>query len=252
VRQLFHGTTTHGVQANVPGLRSKPTTYYSPSSGVGVAVKMLTKTQHDGTDGPEGLHIGLVGMGIGTMSAYARAGDRMRYYEINPEVIDVVKGPRPYFTFLKDSAADVTTVLGDARLSLERELAEAGSQRFDLLVMDAFSSDSVPVHLLTTEAFRVYEAHLKSNRSILAVNVTSRYLDLESVMAAHARESGFYAVRVDTKGDPPVVSASSWILLTRDVQVLVDQAILAAGGRPLRSRSVLFTDKYSNLFRVLK
>jgi spermidine synthase len=176
----------------------------------------------------------------------------VRYYEINPEVIDVAEGSQPYFTFVKDSAADVTTVLGDARLSLERELAETGSQRFDLLVMDAFSGDSVPMHLITEEAFRVYAAHLKTDDSILAVNVSNRYLDLEPVVTANAQALGFYSVRVDTKGDPPVVMQSSWILLTRDVQVILDRAILAAGGRPLRGRSVLFTDKYSNLFRVLK
>ena len=252
MRQLFHGTTTHGVQANVPGLRSKPTAYYSPSSGIAVAATMLTGGRDNGSDGPEGLHFGIVGMGIGTMSAFARAGDRVRYYEINPKVIDVAEGSRPYFTFVKDSRAEVTTVLGDARLSLERELAETGSQRFDLLVMDAFSGDSVPMHLITEEAFRVYAAHLKRDESILAVNVSNRYLDLEPVVTANAQAFGFYAVRLDTKGDPPVVLASSWILLTRNLQVVTDSAILSAGGRPLGGRVVRFTDKYSNLFRVLK
>jgi hypothetical protein len=252
LRQLFHGTTTHGVQVNIPGLRSKPTAYYSPSSGIAVAVTMLTGGRDYGSGGAEGLHFGIVGMGIGTMSAFARAGDRVRYYEINPKVIDVAEGSQPYFTYVKESTAEVATVLGDARLSLERELAETGSQRFDLLVMDAFSGDSVPMHLITEEAFRVYTTHLKRDESILAVNVTNRYLDLEPVVTANAQELGFYAVRVDTKGDPPVVLESSWILLTRNLQVVTNSAIVSAGGRLLGGRVVRFTDKYSNLFRVLK
>jgi hypothetical protein len=226
------------------------TAYYSRSSGVAVAAALL-RTRHQASEGPQGLHFGIVGMGIGTMSGFARPGDRVRYYEINPMVIEVVEGPQSYFTFVKNSAADTTTVLGDARLSLERELAERGSQHFDLLVMDAFSSDSVPVHLVTTEAFRLYSDHLKGADSILAVNVTNRYLDLEPVVAAHARELEFRAVRVDTKGDPPVAMESSWILMTRDGP-LSDRALAAAGGRSLGDEAVRFTDKYSNLFRVLK
>jgi len=118
--------------------------------------------------------------------------------------------------------------------------------------MDAFSSDSVPLHLVTVEAFRLYAAHLRTDESVLAVNVSNRYLDLEPVVVANAKELGFFGVRIDTLGDPPVVKESSWILLTRNQRVLQHPAIALAGGRPLRERSVPFTDKYSNLFRVLK
>ena len=159
----MHGTTTHGVQVDDLTLRSRPTVYYARSSGVGLAAARLSDQLESGIGGrAEGLHFGIVGMGIGTMSAYSRAGDRVRYYEINPEVIEVAYGESQYFTFVKDSAAHVTIVSGDARLSLERELSGAVPQRFDLLVMDAFSSDSVPVHLVTEEAFRLYSAHLKT------------------------------------------------------------------------------------------
>ena len=186
------------------------------------------------------------------MSAFARAGDRVRYYEINPEVIDVAHGEAPYFTFVKDSAAQTTVVAGDARLSLERELAAAEPQRFDLLVMDAFASDSVPVHLVTVEAFRLYTAHLRAEDSILAVNVTNSYIDLEAVIAANARELGFQAIRVDGLGDPPVPMESSWILMSRGPRFLQDPAIRLSTGRPIGDRVVRFTDKYSNLYRVLK
>lgn len=200
-RELRHGTTTHGVQLNPISERARPTAYYSPSSGIAIVSTGLK-------GGPEALHFGIIGMGIGTMSAFAGAGDRVRYYEINPAVVALVQGDQPYFTFVKESAADTTIVLGDARLTLERELAESGSQRFDLLVMDAFSSDAVPVHLLTIEAFRLYAAHLASDRSILAVNVTNRFLDLEPVVVANARELGFHGLRVDSEGNPPVLTSS--------------------------------------------
>jgi hypothetical protein len=143
-------------------------------------------------------------------------------------------------------------VSGDARNSLARELIEGGPQRFDLLVIDAFSSDAVPVHLVTLEAFRLYAAHLKDDESILAVNVTNRYLDLEPVVAANAQELGFRGVRVDSMGDQPVKKESSWILLARDPRVVKQALSGSVGGRPLRHRFVRFTDKYSNLFRVLK
>jgi hypothetical protein len=250
-RQLMHGTTTHGVQVEGPRHRAMPTAYYSPSSGISLAATRLVR-RNDILGQVSGVHFGIVGMGIGTMSAFAQAGDRVRYYEINPEVIDVAHGQSPYFTFVKDSAAQVTVVAGDARLSLERELAGAEPQRFDLLVMDAFASDSVPVHLVTVEAFRLYEAHLKAADSILAVNVTNRYIDLEPVIAANARELGFQAIRVDGLGDPPVPMESSWILMSRSPRLVQDPAITLSNGRPLRAAAVRFTDNYSNLFRVLK
>ena len=252
-RQLLHGTTSHGVQVNIPAHRNRPTAYYSQSSGIAVASTRLIRKAAGGlSERPAGLHFGVVGMGVGTMSTFAGPADRVRYYEINPEVIDIVQREQPYFTYVKDSPAEAAIVLGDARLSLERELAASGSQRFDLLAMDAFSSDSVPVHLVTLEAFRLYAAHLKTSDSILAVNVTNRYLDLEPVVAAGARELGFHGVRVDSPGDPPVVSASSWILLARNPRIFEHPAVQAFGGRPLRDRFVPFTDQYSNLFSVLK
>jgi hypothetical protein len=249
-RGLIHGTTSHGVQVNVPTYRKTPTAYYSRSSGISLAYTGLVRTAR--TDGkPEhGIHFGIIGMGVGTMSAFAESTDRVRYYEINPEVIEVAHGQTPYFTFIHDSASEVAIVRGDARLSLERELVQNGSQRFDLLAMDAFSSDSVPVHLVSEEAFRVYAAHMNSDRSILAVNVTNRYLDLEPVIAANALTLGFYALRFDSSGDPPVPTPSSWILLSRDPTVFAHPEM--SSGRPLRSRLVRFTDNYSNLFRVLK
>jgi hypothetical protein len=251
--KLMHGTTTHGVQLDDLGQRSAPTAYYARSSGISLAATRLVRAGDSASsETREGVHFGIVGMGIGTMSAFARAGDRVRYYEINPEVIDIAYGRLPYFTFVRDSAAQVTIVSGDARLALERELSAREPQRFDLLVMDAFSSDSVPVHLVTEEAFRVYAAHLKGDDSILAVNVSNRHIDLEPVVAANAKELGFHGIRVDSRGDPPVVAESSWILLSRDASVLADPPATHYRTRPIRPELVRFTDRYSNLFRLLK
>jgi hypothetical protein len=247
-RQLMHGTTTHGVEVSVARSAATPTAYYSPSSGIALAATRLVRQQ--GSEG--GVHFGIVGLGIGTMSGFAREGDRVRYYEINPEVISLAQGSRPYFTYVKTSKAESTIVPGDARLTLERELAVSGSQQFDLLVMDAFSSDSVPLHLVTIEAFRLYAQHLRNDRSILAVNVTNRYLDLEPVVASHAAELGLAGVRINSEGDPPVRMLSSWILLARNRGVFNDYAVRFGSARPLGERHVRFTDGYSNLLRILK
>jgi hypothetical protein len=244
VRELVDGNTVHGVQLFGTD-RNRPAAYYSPSSGIAAAVRYLARRAGN-------LHFGILGMGAGTMAAFARPGDRVRYYELNPTIIEISRGSRPHFTFIRESAGEVTIVPGDGRLSLERELSQAKPQGFDLLAMDAFSSDAVPVHLLTEEAFNVYAAHLRDNSSILAVNITNRHLDLEPVVGAVARRFGFDGVRIDTKGDPPVPRPSSWILLSRDRRAFHDPSIVTAGPRPLGDRWIPFTDRYSNLFRVLK
>jgi len=251
-RQLDHGTTLHGVQVNTPRYYKTPTGYYSPGSGISVAATRLIRGEVPSTAGrSDGVYFGVLGMGVGTISAFAGRGDRVRYYEINPEVIDLSRGIEPYFTFVEDSAAKTDIVEGDARLILERELVDQQPQQFDLLAIDAFAGDSVPIHLTTLEAFRVYARHLKNDDSILAVNVTNRYVDLEPVIAANARELGFYGVRVDNSGEMPVLLDSSWILLARNRRVLDHPELRRAGVRPLRNRRILFTDKYSNLLRVL-
>ena len=255
LRQLVHGNTNHGMQVNTSRYRRTPTAYYTPSTGIAIAATQLLRSDPiSAREQHGGIHIGVVGMGVGTISALARPGDRVRYYEINPEVIRLTQGAQPLFTFVRDSAATNLQVLeGDARLVLERELADGEPQQFDLLVMDAFSSDSIPVHLVTLEAFRVYNEHLRSDRSILAVNVSNRYLDIEPVVAANARALGLSGVRVDSNGEPPVPIQSSWILLARDPQVLAARSL----SLPIRSRAlgevvVSFTDSYSNILRVVR
>ncbi|HEX6689650.1 MAG TPA: fused MFS/spermidine synthase, partial [Burkholderiales bacterium] len=179
LRRLVHGTIMHGEQYTHDTLRRKPTTYYEPTSGVGVAI-----ASRQGKP----VRVGVVGLGTGTLAAYGRAGDVYRFYEIDP---DVVRVARSDFTYLSDSPAKIEVALGDARLTLERE----PPQRFDVLAVDAFSSDAIPVHLITKEALAVYLKHVGAD-GIVAFHVSNRFLDLIPVVARIAKENGAYAALV--------------------------------------------------------
>ncbi|NQT86237.1 fused MFS/spermidine synthase, partial [bacterium] len=190
--------------------------------------------------------VGVLGLGVGALAAYGEAGDTIVFYEINPEVVRLA---RTHFTYLADCKARESVVLGDARLSLERQPPQA----FDVLAMDAFSGDAVPVHLLTREAFNIYLRHL-SPSGVIAVNVTNRFVDLLPVMKAHAAHFGLHAEMFVTLRSRVWRSDDcTWVLLTRDGAVLEREAF---GGWPLESiedvTPVDWTDDYCNLFRVLK
>jgi spermidine synthase len=176
--------------------------------------------------------VGVIGLGVGTLAAYGRAGDSLRFYEINPAVIQVAL---KYFRFLNESAAETEVVEGDGRLALERE----SPQNFDVLVLDAFSGDSIPVHLLTRQAFEVYFRHLRPG-GIVAVHITNRYLDLAPVVEALAGALQKQVRMIHSDADPPNgIYAADWSLVTDSVQPVVRQL------RP-------WTDDYSNLFQILK
>ena len=174
-RGLLHGTINHGEQFMNPARRRLPTTYYSEESGIGIAIR-------DKQQSPGGMRVGVIGLGTGTTAAYGRAGDYYRFYEINPQVRAIAETE---FTFLADCPCRVETAIGDARLSLERE----APQNFDVLAVDAFSGDSIPVHLLTTEAMQLYSRHLKPD-GILAFHISNRYLDLRPAQPAAHDGSG--------------------------------------------------------------
>ncbi|HZW36972.1 MAG: spermidine synthase [Deltaproteobacteria bacterium] len=239
MRTLVHGTITHGRQFLEPGKRRLPTTYYGPKSGVGLALL-------DSGRGGGPLRVGVVGLGAGTIAAYGRRGDLYRFYEINPLVVRLADTE---FSFLRDSEAKVEIVLGDARLSLEAE----SPQGYDVLVVDAFSGDSIPVHLLTREAFDLYFRHLKED-GVLAVHVSNRYLDLKPVVGRAAETAGKETLVVDT-GDEEAsgVYGATWVLVSGDRRRLSGTA-LSEAGEPLApgSRGRLWTDDYSNLFGILK
>ena len=178
-RNFYSGRIVHGLQFVDAEKRHEPTAYYGRGAGVGQALAELA-------DRPN-LRIGAVGLGVGTIATYARPGDTLRFYEINPDVIRIA---REHFSFLADCQGECDVVLGDARLSLEKE----SPQHFDLLVLDAFSGDAVPAHLLTREAFEIYRRHLQPD-GMIAVHISNRYLDLRPVLAGLAEQFG-YSLRV--------------------------------------------------------
>lgn len=236
---LQHGVITHGLQFADPEQARWPTTYYGEQSGLGLAFSALAR-------GPR--RIGVVGLGAGTTAAYGRAGDLLCIYEINPEVSRLATS---WFKYLTNCPGRVEVVLGDARLSLERE----PPQNFDLLALDAFSSDSIPVHLLTREAFALYERHVNTN-GIIAVHISNHYLDLEPVVTRLARLFHYKLAIIDydeLEADWWLYS-STWILLTHDERILNTPAIRWAATPP-STNSVsppLWTDDFVSLFPVLK
>ena len=244
---MSHGITVHGLQflsdIKVPNL---PTTYYVPESGAGLAILNHPKYGHS-------QRVGLLGLGVGTLVAYSQPGDTYRLYEINPVVIDLAAGIGDYFSFLSDSKADIATVLGDARISLQRELDEGHPQNFDVLVLDTFSSDSIPVHLVTKEAFKLYLDHLAPN-GIIAAHITNLHLDLQPVFWQLAKYYDLKIVRINYNGDSRGGYASHWILLARDPSLLEIPAIKerAFDLSGYATNIKLWTDDYSNLFQILK
>jgi hypothetical protein len=242
---MAHGITVHGLQF-VGADRDLPTTYYVKDGGAGLAI--LNHPRYG-----QGLKVGMLGVGTGTLAIYGQPEDVYRLYEINPVVTDLAEWRGGYFSFVKDSQANVTMVLGDARISLERELAETGSQNFDVLVLDTFSSDSIPVHLVTKEAFALYLDHLAPD-GIIAAHITNLHLDLQPVFWQLAKYYGLSIVRVNYNGDSNGGYVSHWILLARnpallDVPVIQDKAIDLSG---YSTNLKLWTDDYSNLFQILK
>jgi len=243
---MTHGITVHGLQFVSSELRDLPTTYYVRDGGAGLAILNHPRYGH-------GLCVGMLGVGAGTLAIYGQPGDVYRLYEINPVVVDLAEGQGGYFSFVQDSQADVTMVLGDARISLEQELARGEKQNFDVLVLDTFSSDSIPVHLVTKEAFALYLEHLAPD-GIIAAHITNLHLDLQPVFWQLAKEYGLSTVRVNYEGDSNGGYASHWILLARNpgllnIPAMQDHAVDLNG---YSTNLKLWTDDYSNLFQILK
>jgi SAM-dependent methyltransferase len=238
-RRLMNGAIDHGLQFLAASRRREPTTYYGPDSGVGIALRSANR----GHPGP--LRVGLVGLGAGTLATYGRPLDRYTFYEINP--LDVALA-RTEFTFLGDSPAAVDIVLGDARLSLERQPGQA----FDVLAVDAFSGDSIPVHLLTLQAFELYFRQLQPG-GVLAVHVSNHYLDLRPVVQAAAARLNKEAVCIDSRpGHDNGVFRATWVLLGSRDGFLARDEIRQAGqllAPPLHPQ--LWTDDFSSLFPLL-
>ncbi len=237
VRRLIHGVILHGEQYLKPERRTLPTTYYGPDSGAALAIK--------NTQQQENQQVGVIGLGAGTLAVWGKPGDNYHFYDINPQVVDIAKTE---FTYLKDSKAAVEISLGDARLSLERETPHG----FDVLVVDAFSSDSIPVHLITKEAMAVYLKHVKSTGAVV-FHVTNRFLKLAPVVKQIADDLGLYTALIVDEADETGFSKTDWVIVTRD-KALVDNEAIAQKTTAIDviPGLRLWTDDFNNLYQILK
>jgi SAM-dependent methyltransferase len=236
-RTLYHGRIEHGAQYVNPPSSLLPTTYYGPDSGVGLALTHCC---------PNAKRVGAIGLGAGTLAAYGRTSDYFRFYEINPQVIQIAKTS---FSYLRDSPARIDVVLGDARLSLQNE----PPQQFDVLAVDAFSGDAIPVHLLTREAFALYLRHLKPE-GILAVHTSNTYLNLPPVVQLLAADAGYEArLIINDEKHRKLINSSDWVVITRNWHFLdsVDTTMLI---EPISVPPHLrvWTDDFNNLFQTLR
>jgi hypothetical protein len=237
-RVLIHGTINHGSQLLRPGSERIPTSYFGKDSGISRAIHALGET------GP--LRIGILGLGAGVTATLARSGDTLHYYEINPLVVEIAN---TQFGFFNACPADKRLYLGDGRLILER----MADEQLDFLAMDAFSSDAVPVHLLTSEAYATYKRHLKPS-GVLAINISNRYLDLEPVVAQAAADLGWTGVAVFDEGyDEDYYSASTWVLVSQS-RAIFNHPDFGKAATPIRTRPGFraWSDDYSNIIQILK
>jgi hypothetical protein len=242
-RILVDGTTIHGFQLLEEPGRRLPTSYYGTNSGIATVMENIQRPA-------TGLKVGIVGLGTGTLAAYGRPGDHFRFYEVNPAVVDVAN---EHFSYLTDSPAAVDVVLGDGRISMERELRQRGSREYDVLVIDAFSSDAIPVHLLTLEALELYWSHLKP-QGVLALHLTNNYLDLVPVAASLGSTLGKEVLYVTTPRDIGVTSTSDWVLIAADSGAFADRVAeqSRATDLTLPAPERIWTDDYSDLLGALR
>ncbi len=252
VRRLMHGRIEHGAQPILGKHREIPASYYGRSSGVAVAILRHPRFS-SGRDGQaaKGLSVAAVGLGVGTIAAYGRPQDSLRFYEVDPGMREISDA---WFGYRSRSAARQEVVLGDARVSLERELAEGRAQGFDVLVLDAFAGDAVPVHLLTREAFDVYRRHLAPG-GILAVHISAIHLDLSPVVRGLANLASMRSIRIEDGGDVlGYATWSDWILVTNNEAFLEDPAVRArvTPWSDAASTPRVWTDDFSNLAQVVK
>jgi SAM-dependent methyltransferase len=244
---MMHGRIVHGIQYRDSGLEEQATTYYGPQSGAGLALRL--HPQRRAGSGDRQLKVGIVGLGIGTLAAYGQKGDTFRFYEINPEVIAVSD---TIFRYRRNSPATLQMVQGDARVVMEEELVRNEKQLFDVLAIDAFSSDAIPIHLLTRECFSIYRQHLKPD-GILLFHLTNRFLDLAPVVRANATASGYDPFLVKSKGDPEKgTDNAAWMILTSNRKFLSDEEVQKSRTGEELKTSLLWTDDFAGLWQVIK
>jgi hypothetical protein len=242
---LSHGTTIHGMQFKPSELRKEPIAYFSPTSGVGRLLKVVNRDS-------QGKRVGILGLGVGTLAAYGREQDVYRFYEIDPDVVELAEGREGYLNYLTNSLAEIDVVLGDARLSLENELISGNPQDYDVLVLDVFSGDAVPVHLMTKECFDIYLNHLVPD-GVIAANISTSHINLEPLLTTIAESFDLYAVMIEDDASGYPCCQSRWVLMSRE-NGLFSLPAISEVSQPLDipERIIrLWTDDYSNPLQVL-
>ncbi|REL34176.1 spermidine synthase [Thalassotalea euphylliae] len=245
-RRLIDGTTSHGTQAIEPALAQQPKSYYRENTGVALALENYMPLKRAITP----IKVGLVGLGAGTLAAYGKRSEQYHFYELNPAVIDYAQ---QYFSYLANSQADISLHQGDGRLLLQHALQTSGSENFDVLVLDAFSGDAIPAHLLTIEAMQLYQAHLKKN-GVLAVHISNSHLDLTSLTRNLANSIGMqthYFYTAPTASEP---NAAQWVLISNNTELFKRYQVkkYISQWPSEHQADVLWRDDYSNLLSVLK
>ena len=251
-RKLYHGRINHGQQWIDPEKKDRPTSYYDRHSGIGIALRRHPIKQAARDDiSEEPIKVGVIGLGVGTLATYSRPQDEFVFYEIDPDVESIA---REHFSFLKDAKGKIDVVIGDARISMERELKKDGAHQFDILAVDAFSGDAIPLHLLTKEAFALYFKHLKSD-GILAVHISNRHINLRPVVRTLADQFEKQRFLIKNRSDSSnLIKSASWVLVT-DNDAFVNHDRVAYYVREWDERDledILWTDNYSSLLNVLK
>jgi hypothetical protein len=242
---LLHGTTEHGAQFIAPDRCNEPTTYFSITSGIGITLSQFPRNQ--------GIRVGIAGLGVGTIAAYAQPRDTFTFFEINPAVTGFSERS-PYFTYIQQAiarGAQVSIVPGDARLSIEQQVAATGGGLYDVLVLDAFSSDAIPMHLLTREAFNLYFRMMKT-KGVLLVNLTNRHVDLSPVIATMAAHFGYRRISI-TNGSQPdnEIQTATWNILTKNDHFINTCFKDSVRNDPIDFKKYLWTDDFCNLWDVV-
>lgn len=241
-RGMLHGRILHGAEFVSPELRSRIVWYYASGSGVAQAF-----AGHPRRQAGLPMKVGVIGLGAGTLAALTRPGDHIRFFELSPMVISFAQR---YFSYLRDSPGQVDVVAGDGRLSLEREMADVGSRgTYDLFVVDAFSGDSIPVHLLTRESIRLYAEALAPD-GVMTFHISNRHVDLAPVVHALGEEVGWHVTEVLQRADlAEGVRESRWLIATRQADFTRDMANLAPAAVDSR---VVWTDNFSPLLPIVR
>jgi hypothetical protein len=253
-RKLYNGQINHGLQLLHPLVKDYIVSYYSDDTGIGLAFRYHPKrlvVADENTRQEGNLRVGVIGLGIGVIASWGEPGDFFRFYEINPEVVRIAD---EFFTVLKESKSATEVIIGDGRISLERELASQGSMQYDILAVDAFSGDAVPVHLLTQEAFELYFKHLRPD-GILALHISNRHINLKPVVYSLSDRMSIPAFMIKHDRYPEAfIKGSEWVLLTRNQEFLsVPEVFYSITLWPPDTRDdIIWTDDYSSLVNVLK